>query len=721
MSVIQNIQEKYAKLMAIIIALALIIFVVMLAFENGGNLFGGGNTTTVGKVNGKSISYNDFLLKVDQQEKYMESQRYGTGPMLRQQAIEGAWNQEINSILQNEEYDELGIEVGKKEMGDILYGMNPPEDLKRQFTDSATGTYNGQLAKSKIDEVLKMKKGTAEQLESRERLIQFITYLENNRLSEKYSALLTNSYNVPKWLVEKENADKSQMATISLVREAYATNTDSSIRVTDKEIEDYINKHKDEYKQKDETRSIAYVLFKVAPSAADTAVALNRIMGLRAEFDTTKEVKKFLEKQGAQMYDGYITGSQIQIPVKDSIFRLPIGGVYGPYIDANNYALGKLLGARTIPDTVKARHILISLERRDPQSGEILEQRDSATARRLIDSVQRLVRNGANFDSLVVAISEDGGSKTKGGVYDVPSGQFVSEFNDFIFTNPTGSKGVVKTEFGYHYIEILSQKGSSPGYKAAYLTQPIEVSPETENTANSEASLFAGDSRDQKSFDANVEKLRSKGISKNFATDITNMASDVQGVGFSRDLVKAVFKADKGDVIEPIKVDDNYVVAIVTDVVKPGLLPIAKARSGVEPLLRNKKIADVLRKKIGNVTTLEAAATALGGRQVEVADSVRMVGGQTSPSAGYLSGEPKVVGATFNPANRGKVVTEVIDGTYGVYVIRVDNVIATPLAEANVPEQRKLRYQQGRQAGMYKALQALRDNANVKDQRNDFF
>ena len=35
----------------------------------------------------------------------------------------------------------------------------------------------------------------------------------------------------------------------------------------------------------------------------------------------------------------------------------------------------------------------------------------------------------------------------------------VPEFNDFIFGNPVGSKGIVKTEFGYHYIEILSQKG----------------------------------------------------------------------------------------------------------------------------------------------------------------------------------------------------------------------------------------------------------------------
>ena len=53
MSVIQKIQEKYAKLMAVIIAVALLTFVVMLAFENGGTLFNAGPSNTVGLINGK--------------------------------------------------------------------------------------------------------------------------------------------------------------------------------------------------------------------------------------------------------------------------------------------------------------------------------------------------------------------------------------------------------------------------------------------------------------------------------------------------------------------------------------------------------------------------------------------------------------------------------------------------------------------------------------------
>ncbi|MBL7742542.1 MAG: SurA N-terminal domain-containing protein [Chitinophagaceae bacterium] len=721
MSVIQKIQEKYAKLMAIIIAVALIIFVVMLAFENGGNLFRSMNTTTVGKVNGKSIDYNDFLKKVDQQENYMQQQGYGaSGPMLQQQAVEAAWNQEINQVLQTAELNKLGIKVGKKEMGDILYGANPPDDLKRQFTDSS-GFYNAKMAKTQIDQVLKNKSGTPEQITAREQLIAYIAYLENNRMTEKYNSLLANSANVPKWLIEKENADKSQMARIAVVRDSYAANTDSTIKISDKEIEEYVNKNKDDFKQQ-ESRSISYVAFSALPSAADSAAAMEKILTAKAEMDSTKDIHKFLALQGVQTYyDSYINGGKIQIAVKDSIFKQPVGTIYGPYIDGNNYSIAKLMGVRRQPDTVDVRHILIATVQRDPQSGQSYPVRDSASAKRIIDSIQTAIRSGSNFDSVCVKLSEDQGSKDKGGKYEkVEPGGMVAEFNDFIFGNPVGTKGVVKTEFGYHYIEILSQKGGSAAYKVAYVSKPIEVSTETENRAEEEANQFAAASRDAKSFDANAEKLKAKGINKNVATDITPMSYQIPGVGASRTFIKNIYKADRGDVLDPERVGDNFVVAIVTEINKEGTLPVGKARFQVESLLRNKKVAEKLKQKLGAPATLEAAAAALGNKPIETVDSLRMTGAQTNNLASTLSSEPKVLGAAFNPANKGKIV--VVDGANGIYALRVDNIMATPVADANVAEQRKSRYQQAKQQAMYRnPIQAMRNAATIKDRRSDFF
>ncbi|MEI9912537.1 MAG: peptidylprolyl isomerase [Bacteroidota bacterium] len=605
-------------------------------------------------------------------------------------------------------------------MGDILYGANPPEDLKKQFTDSATGAYNAQMAKQQLDMILKNRKGTAQQLAQREQLITYIEYLENTRLTDKYNSLFSSSINYPKWFIEKQNADNSQLAKISLVRDNYASNADSTIKVSDKEIEEYVSKHKDEYKQT-ESRSIAYVAFSALPSAADSAAARDKVLVLIPGFDSTKEINRFLAMQGVQnFYDGYLNGSTIQIAVKDSIFKIPVGAVYGPYIDGNSYSIAKLLGVRRQPDTVNVRHILVATSQRDPQSGQMYPVRDSAIARKTIDSVQAAIRNGSNFDTVCAKVSDDG-TKDKGGVYEnVSPGRMVSEFNDFIFGNPVGSKGVVKTEFGYHYIEILSQKGGSAAYKIAYISKPIEISSETDNTANGEASLFAGNSRDQKSFDANAEKLKAKGINKSLATDITPMANQVSSLGASRTFVKNIYKAKLGEVLDPEKVGDNYVVAIVTEINEEGALPVAKARMQVEPLLRNKKIAEKLKQKVGAPATLEAAAATLGGKPIETADSIRMTSVQTG-SASIVSTEPKVRGAAFNPANKGKIV--VVEGANGIYVVRVDNVMATALGDANVAEQRKTQYQQAKQQAMYRTsvIETLKKIATIKDNRSEFF
>ena len=714
MSVIQKIQEKYAKLMAVIIAVALLTFVVMLAFENGGSLFQSGPSTTVGTINGKKISAIAFSKAIDQQEASMQQQGYPSGAATRQQAIENAWNQELGRIVMTSELDELGMQIGKKEMGDILYGENAPQDLKQQFTDPQTGVYNAQLAKQQIDQMLKSKQTPPEQ---KAQFNNYINQLEFMRMNEKYNSLLSNSSNFPKWLIEKQNADNSQLASISLVREFYTSIPDSAVKISDTEIEEYISKHKNDFKQ-EETRSIAYATFSALPTAADTAAIRERILGLKAELDSTKDLQQFLESQGVRTYyNSYINGKNIQIAAKDSIFKIPVGSVYGPYIDGGSFSLAKLVGVRTQPDTVNVRHILVATTQRDPQSGQSMPIRDTASAKKLIDSIQTAIRNGSNFDTLVAKLSDDPGSKEKGGVYEnITAGGMVPEFNDFIFGNGTGTKGVVKTDFGYHYIEILSQKGGSAAYKIAYLPLPIEASQETDANASNEATLFAGNSRDQKSFDANIAKLQAKGINKAFAPDITPNDFQVSGLGVSRAFVKSIYDADLGDVLQPERVGENYVVAMVTEINKKGTQSVAKARPMVEPLLRNHKKAEQIQKKIGGITTLEAAATALGGKTIESVDSLRMKGSQAT----IVSSEPKVIGAAFTPANKGKVVAQAIEGTSGVYVVRVNNVTATAVADANVAEQRKSQYQQAKMRGGY-PQQVLMEAADIKDNRSKIY
>lgn len=723
MSVIQNIRDRYARWAVIAIALSLLGFIMMDAFAGRGS-FLGNKSTTVGKINGKTIDYTDFTKKVDEAEKNQKAQGYEVGENGRQQIIQGVWDQQVSDVIMNQQYKDLGLTVSEKELRDILFGANPPQDLKQRFSDPTTGVYNAVQAQQFINQI---KKQGAPQ--DKEQLDQYFASLESNKLMAKYTALLANTIFFPKWFLEKRNSDNSLMAKLSYVAIPYASIPDSTIKITDEEVENYIKEHKKDFEQKEETRSINYVVFSAAPSAADSAAAKASLMALKPQFDTLTHYESFITKNSSlPFYSGYVSKTSLQQPNKDSILSAPVGVVYGPYLDPGqqgaSYVLSKIIETKQLPDTVKLRHILIATSQQT-QTGELQRVRDDSSAKHLIDSIQALYKAGTSFDTLVARFSEDPGSKSKGGVYDkVTTGKMVPSFNDFIFTHKPGETGIVKTDFGYHFIEILSQQGSTPAYKIAYLAKPIVSSQETDNAANNAASMFAGDSRDEKSFNANWEKsLKAKGINKLTANDLKPMDFSIAGInGTSRRFVKDIFEADKGSVIGPERIGEDYLVAIVTEVHKAGLASIGQVRPMVEPLLRNKKKAQQIIKNIGQVGTLEQVASKTN-QQIQTVDSIHFNGANNS--LGY---ETKVIGATFNPANKGKVCPEPIAGQAAVYVIRVDNVTTIPVQAASIEEQRKMLETQARQGIMQQMqygsnpfIEALKKGATIKDNRANFY
>ena len=588
MSVIQNIRDKYAKIAVIAIALALLGFIMMDAFSGGGNPFGG-NSTTLGSINGKKIDYVDFANKVKAQEDMAQQQGYEVNDATRQQIIESVWNTEVNQTLLNEEVEELGLTVGHKELNDMLFGSNPPADLKQGFTDPATGQFDALKAQQYFNDL--RKSGTPEQ---KAQMNQYLESLETQRLAEKYTSLMSNSVYYAKWFLEKQNLDNSLIGTVSYVGVPYTSVSDSAVKVTDDEIKAYLNERKDEFAQKEETRSISYITFSAAPTTADSAAALQQVQAQQAAFASTTDPGQFISQQGSvvEFFDGYLAGSKIQVPNKDTILTLPVGGVFGPYQEGTNYVLAKMIDKRVLPDSVKVRHILIGTA--NPQTGQPLTP-DSIAALRA-DSIAAAIRGGANFDTLETRYSTDQAAHQNKGVMtfssaDIQGPNFAKEFGDFIlFGGKAGDKKVVKTQFGYHYIEIMEQKGMEQHYKVAYFAKPIVTSNETDATANNAASQFAGESNDANAFNDNYnKKLKAKAWLKLIATDIRPADYAIPGLGSSRELVRAIFEADRGDVLQPYRVGDGYVVATITEVTKEGEVSVEKARSAVEPILRNRK------------------------------------------------------------------------------------------------------------------------------------
>jgi peptidyl-prolyl cis-trans isomerase D len=185
MSILQTIRDKGAIISAFVIGLALLGFILMDAFSGRTGM--GGNDTTIGSINGREIDYIDFQKKVQAQEEGARQQG-----MTPEQLQENVWNGEVMQVLMDDQFEELGMTVGKKELTDYLFGMNPPQDLKQRFTDPATGQYDATQASQLINNIRKTGKP-----EDKEQLNRYLANLMFNRKVEKYTSLLTNSTYFP--------------------------------------------------------------------------------------------------------------------------------------------------------------------------------------------------------------------------------------------------------------------------------------------------------------------------------------------------------------------------------------------------------------------------------------------------------------------------------------------------------------------------------------------
>jgi peptidyl-prolyl cis-trans isomerase D len=720
MSIIQSIRERAAWLVFGLIAVSLIGFLLMDARRS--NFFGKDRGTVVGVVDGQKIQVEEFDQQVNNiEDRYKKQQQGGAvSDEMREQIRESVWNRIVEQSLLTKDYAALGMDVSDKEENDMLAGQDPIQEIRQAFTDRKTGMFDAQAAANQINQIKSIyrsgpRKGANADNSQYEMARSFwedeVPQFIEQRLQQKFLTLLANSAYVPKWMAEKENADNSQIASISFVNTPYYTVPDSAAKVSDAEITDYVNQHPDEFKQ-EESRSIAYVTFDASPTPKDSLAIRQQLIELSKEFATTKDPAGYLNRVGSEpeYADTTIAKSMTHVPFKDSIFALPKGGLYGPYLDAGNYTVAKLIDEHEVPDSVEARHILVATV--DPETHQPIM--DDSTGKKKIDSIRNLIeKGGQRFDSVAFHLSDDKSSAVKGGKLPwFGPNQMVKEFQDFAFGHKVGDKGIVKSQFGWHYIEVLGQKNFEPGYKVAYLTRKIEASQNTDQTASGLASQFAGVSRDARSFEDNVQKQH---LQRLVAPDVAPSAITILGLGANRQLVRWVYDAELGNVSDPFQVGDKYVVAMLTEINKAGTMSAAKARPRVEPILRNRKKAEIISKRLGSPASLDAAAGA-ATQPIMHADSVSFASG-TIPNAGR---EPKVVGASFDKALTGKPASPPIAGNSGVFVIRVGTVSALSNPNGDLQQQRFALEQQQRQAA-YQVLQQMQRLADITDNRGKFF
>ncbi|MDO9341187.1 MAG: SurA N-terminal domain-containing protein, partial [Bacteroidales bacterium] len=660
MSTLQFLREKAGVLVAGVIGLSLLLFVVSDFFGNGrGQRMKAKKYYEIGEIGGEMILYQDYDLRLQNLlEIYKLSGRSNIDEATTETIREQTWQQIVREKILDTQYKNLGIGVSTEEVDELVLGNNPHQIVQQLFTDQQTGAFNKSflvnfLKQTEVDETAK------------KYWLFFENEIVNDRMNTKYNNLVSKGLYVTSKQAEFDKNLAGTTVDFSYILKNYASLSDSSVTISENDIQSYYSKHKESYKRT-AIRDIEYVTFDVVPSEDDIKQTEQWINKTKEEFATATDPVQFINLTADSRHVGFFTPlSVVPENLKDYVKKEDLADIFGPYIEDGSYKVARLLAVADRPDSVHVRHILLT-----PNQTRSLE-----VVKRQADSLIKLIKSGTPFEALALANSDDQGSAQIGGDLGwFPEGRMVVPFNNACFSGKKGEIKTAETTFGIHIIEILAQSKDSRKYSIGFIDRKIIPGSVTNQKAYSEASQFAGTNDTYEKF---TKSIAEKGLNKRVANDIAPQQKTLPGLDNPRSLIISLFQTEKGKIVldnsqqAVFEVGDKYVVAYCTKVQEDGIATVKDVENDIRFILIKDKKADIIsaeyNKNNGTGKTIDDIARTMG-LTVQEATQINF----RSYTVQGVGTEPALIAAA-SVAKQG-TVTGPVKGTNGVYMLAANTV-----------------------------------------------
>jgi peptidyl-prolyl cis-trans isomerase D len=263
------------------------------------------------------------------------------------------------------------------------------------------------------------------------------------------------------------------------------------------------------------------------------------------------------------------------------------------------------------PERVQARHILLKAGKNPAEDAKI-----KAKAEDLL----KQLKSGADFASLATKNSEDPGSSFKGGELGmVVRGQTVKPFEDVAFSlKPKQISDLVKTQFGYHIIQVLDhQEAHLKTFDEARDQLLDEFRKQRAGQMMQELTDRAQNALKKEP----AEKVaRDLDLAPPVAVENIGSGDSIPGIGANKDFQQSINGLQKGEVSQPVSLPGNRVVmAVVTSVTPTHPSTYAEAESQIRQMLESQKAGQLSAQR---ATDLQAKATAMNGDLEKAAKSM---------------------------------------------------------------------------------------------------
>ena len=693
--------RKNGWILIVAMALALGGFILMDIVSNT-QRYSASDINTLGKVNGKEIKRSEF--------EYYQSLIYSKAEN-PYQARQQSWTYFLENALISQEAEALGLGVDREELRDLEFGdVLSPLIQQRYRTAEGQPDFNYlNQVKSAIDngKLGEMDpRFVASWAEQEKEIIK-------DRLESKITSMVMKGLYAPKWQAEAVFRENNERLDFRYVRIPFDKVKEEEAVVGDADYQAFLKENPRLYDQLEETRIVNYISFDVIPTSADSATSRDAVAKLVDGLRTAVNDSAYVVTNNGVYNAAYSIKSELPALMADTLMKLPVGTVIGPYVDGSMWNIAKILDRRQIPDSVRISHIAM--------------QNSPDNARR-IDSLLNLLNTGqARFDSLAVRFSQDTRSAAKGGdlgwIGRTPEGNDLA--NLIFYKAEPGKYYRLENQQVLQLVQLTGRKSdkNETGVKAVFLSQRIEPSKNTQQITKDKAVALVQSAKTIEALTTaasqqNLQVLTSAPVkSSDFSVGVLTPGDD------AREIVRWAFNEEsKLNAVSPEVFtfrdaaggyfDSKYVVAALKTISPKGPATVAalKANPEADQRVKNRKKAEVITAKmLAAAGDLSAIATTWG---VQV-DTAR------GTSIAQAGSEPRVVGTAFSLAK--DAVSAPVNGNSGVYVVSP----LTDKPQIQLPEDLTLFRRQAASSAQSSFrigfMDALKKAAEVEDFRSKFY
>jgi peptidyl-prolyl cis-trans isomerase D len=733
MAVIGKIQ-KNSLLLLIIVGVALLAFIFTDLIRGGGEETERLDLATVwGEPVDEELYYELVDQYAERDKAEVEQQGREWDETMQQSAEDQAFNEVIRRTIMNGELDKLGITCTVDELNDMIHGnhIHPWVMQIPIFQNRQTGAFERDSViqfVSNLEIEPENEEARLRWLEARKQWRMFEEELKDNRKAEKYVVLIKKGMFANTLDAQDFYRATEEKRTISFVLQRFTDIEPDAFTVSDEEIEAFYNEHKNEpeYEQK-EARDVDFVSFEIKATAADEENIGRELDNLKAAWKATLKNQSFVEQHSTSEYISdtllftvdpqFVYNPRFQnfsYPEADDelIQKAKVGDFFGPYTFVDEFDKGKTKVALckvtkvTTQQQAWVRHLLIKID----------QTRTQQVAKTLADSIMKVISAKGNFAEMVTKYTEDPGSIERGGEYKwFPEGRMVPEFNNASFKGQIGKLQLVKTDYGYHIVEVLGRAQRVAPYMSV-ITKDLVPSEETISQMEGTVFDYIYALKESKVDSAFFRMAEDSSLTVQNQRIWIEQRS-VMGLEKGDDLMRFAFavNAKEGDISDPIYDGDKYVVAMLTNVIEEGAPEFVDVKEQMRmPALRDKQAKHYIEKMSGKNSLDEVAKVVVNG---VVLNAEVTFGNNVIQGAG--GNEPEVIGALFTNIKAGDM-TKPIQGNTGIYVVKINTITPAPEISDYSKQMENVSLLRVDQADR-NVMVALKEMADVKDNRRKKF